>query len=269
MKEIEAFVDSVYQNVGGNKKEIQELKDEMKGHLIEAVHELKLEGKSEQEAIEISIERFGGEKEMRSIVGQLFKAQRTFAKWVLYTALTFLLISFIGYGILIPLERNQQNESYQFSSQILDSLGNTITEQAKTDIQKIVQENENITGVTISAVEVTNYGNETFYTTVSEEPEYSFREKPIFNHFITYRADGTGNENWDVMVESKGYVETAYTALFLSVCIYWVLFAIWAIINAYHHRRLNAGWVIVFALLNVVGYLFFRFIGKGIKNERN
>ena len=69
MKQIEDFVDSVYHGVGGNEKEIQELKAEMKGHLLEAVHELKKEGKSEQEAINIAIERFGGEKEMRSVVG--------------------------------------------------------------------------------------------------------------------------------------------------------------------------------------------------------
>ena len=34
----------------------------MKSHLIEAVHELKAKGKTEQEAIEIAINRFGGEK---------------------------------------------------------------------------------------------------------------------------------------------------------------------------------------------------------------
>lgn len=71
MKHIEIYVDSLYHDVGGNKKEIDELKVEMKSHLLEAVHELKSEGKSEQEAIELAIERFGGEQEMRSIVGQL------------------------------------------------------------------------------------------------------------------------------------------------------------------------------------------------------
>ena len=44
---------------------------------------------------------------MRSIVGQLFKAQKTFAKWVLYIALAFLIISFIGYGIFIYLGSTQ------------------------------------------------------------------------------------------------------------------------------------------------------------------
>lgn len=36
-----------------------------------AVHELMTEGKSEQEAIDIAIERFGGEREMRAIVSCL------------------------------------------------------------------------------------------------------------------------------------------------------------------------------------------------------
>ena len=51
MKQIEAFVDSVYQKVGGNKKAIKELKAEMKSHLLEAVHELKSEGKSKKKRL--------------------------------------------------------------------------------------------------------------------------------------------------------------------------------------------------------------------------
>jgi hypothetical protein len=54
MKQVEAFVDSVHQNAEGNKREIKELKAEMRSHLLEAVHELKKEGKSEQEAIQLN-----------------------------------------------------------------------------------------------------------------------------------------------------------------------------------------------------------------------
>ena len=107
MKQIEVFVDSVYQNVGGNKKEIKELKAEMKNHLLEAVHELKKEGKLEQEAIDIAIDRFGGEKEMRSVVGQLFKTQKTFAKWVLYLALVVLLFTVSAFGYIWSLGRRK------------------------------------------------------------------------------------------------------------------------------------------------------------------
>lgn len=41
MKQIEAFVNEVYQGVGGNEKEIKDLKTEMKNHLLEVAHELK------------------------------------------------------------------------------------------------------------------------------------------------------------------------------------------------------------------------------------
>lgn len=61
MKRIEEFVDSMYLNVEGNQQEIHELKAEMKNHLLEAVYELKAEGKTEQQAITMAIKRFGEE----------------------------------------------------------------------------------------------------------------------------------------------------------------------------------------------------------------
>ena len=59
MKKIEEFVNSIYRNVDGNKDEINELKQEMRMHLLESVHDLKQEGKSEEQAIRIAIENFG------------------------------------------------------------------------------------------------------------------------------------------------------------------------------------------------------------------
>ncbi|NER42985.1 hypothetical protein G3M54_21320 [Bacillus megaterium NBRC 15308 = ATCC 14581] len=76
MKRIEAFVDSMYLNVDGDKQEIEELKAEMKNHLFESVQELKEGGKTEQQAITIAIQRFGEEKEMRAVIGQLFEIQK-------------------------------------------------------------------------------------------------------------------------------------------------------------------------------------------------
>lgn len=47
MKEIDRFVESIVHHAGGNEQEIRELKTEMKYHLLEAVHDLIREGKSE------------------------------------------------------------------------------------------------------------------------------------------------------------------------------------------------------------------------------
>ena len=256
MKEIEAFVDAVYQNVEGNKKEIQELKAEMKSHLLEAVHELRTEGKSEQEAIEIAIERFGGEKEIRSVVGQLFKAQKTFAKWVLYTAIAFLLISTLIFSIVMPIEKIKLDQSNQVASQILNSLGDNegIPKQLETDIQEIVQSSERITGISIFD-----------HAAEGTDPIYSVREGNklnIWNNmgFLYYNAYGESNNTWHVSIESKSYEGTAIILLLVGIVVYWTLFTIWATINVYHHRRLNIGWVIVFALLNIVGYFAYRLV---------
>lgn len=263
MKQIEAFVDSVYQNVQGNKKEIKDLKAEMKSHLLETVHELKIEGKSEQEAIKIAIERFGGEKEMRSVIGQLFKTQKTFAKWVLYTAIAFLLISTLIFIIVMPTEKSKFNQSNQVASQILNSLGENkvIPTHLETDIQEIVQNSGRITGISL-------YDHEKLFSSAEEtEPIYSFREEGTFNiwnniGFLNYIGYGESNNTWHVSIELKSYEGTAIILLLIGIVVYWTLFTIWATINAYHHRRLNIGWVIVFALLNILGYLAYRLIGN-------
>ncbi|MER2108637.1 MAG: permease prefix domain 1-containing protein [Solibacillus sp.] len=270
MKQIEAFVDSVYQNVGGNKKEINELKAEMKSHLLEAVHELKAEGKSEQEAIEIAIERFGGEKEMRSVVGQLFKAQKTFAKWVLYTAIAFLLISTLIFSIVTPIEKSRLDQSNLVASQILNSLGDNkgIPTQLEANIQEIVQSSERITGISI-------YDHEKLFSSPEgTEPIYSTREEGLFNiwnntGFLTYNAYSESNNTWHVSIESKSYEGTAIILLLVGIVVYWALFTIWATINVYHHRLLNVGWIIVFALLNILGYLIYKLVGKKQLSKTN
>lgn len=263
MKQIEVFVDSVYQNVGGNKKEVQELKTEMKSHLIEAVHELILDGKTEAEAVEIAIERFGGEKEMRSVVGQLFKVQKTFAKLVLYTAVAFLIISTLIFSIVMPIEKSKLEQSNQVASQILNNIGDEeIPTQIETDIQEIVRSSGRITGISI-------YEHEKLFSSTNEniEPIYSFREEGLFNiwnntGFLTYNGYGESNNTWHISIESKSYEGTAINLLLVGIVVYWTLFIVWATINAYHHRRLNIGWIIVFALLNILGYLIYKLVGK-------
>ncbi|MBL4931406.1 VanZ family protein [Clostridium paridis] len=59
MKEIDDYIESLYKNSKENSKEIEELKDDMKTHLIETIEELKREGNSQSESIKIALDRFG------------------------------------------------------------------------------------------------------------------------------------------------------------------------------------------------------------------
>lgn len=271
MKQIEVFVDSVYQNVGGNKKEIQELKAEMKNHLLEAIHELKTEGKSEQEAINIAIERFGGEKEMRSIVGQLFKAQKIFAKWVLYLAVTIFVISSTAFGFMWAAGEQNSHENSIMATKIFNVLHNkeTVSEDMKKEIQRLVQGTDQI-----SKVKIYNVKN----VEATSVFEYIEKAKPVYQYEKNVWApkwlqadffpNGNGDGKWYVEMETKHIDSFMTLVLFVGVAVYSTLFTIWATINAYHHRRLNTGWIIVFALFNVLGYVAYLLIPKWYRSKK-
>lgn len=267
MKQIELYVDEVYHSVGGNKKEIEELKAEMKSHLIEAVHELKSEGKSEKEAINIAIERFGGEKEMRSVVGQLFKAQKVFAKWMLYLAIAVFLFTVTTFGFIWSIEEENANENSIIATDIFDVLkGSTsISKDMEEEIKILVQETDQISKVEIYNVSGVANNNLIFDFVRDAKPDYRYEQK-VWNptwlkaDFFPY-GNGDGKQ-WYVDMETRHIGDLMSIILFSGIAIFLTLFTIWATINAYHHKRLNVGWILVFALFNVIGYLFYYISGK-------
>jgi len=273
LKQIEVFVDSVYHSVDGNEKEIQELKAEMRNHLLEAVHELKSEGKTEQQAIEIAIERFGGEKEMRSIVGQLFKAQKTFAKGVLYLAIGFLVVSLSIFSFLWQNAESHANKLSIIGTQISNELENkeVITLKMKKDIARLVDSTKHISEVSIyNSKDIRTEGKDfVFYNTELKNPEYQYKRtlwapKWLGTDFFPY---GSGDKQWYVEMKYRSFGTLEAVVLFVGVAIYWTLFSIWAIINAYHHRRLNVGWILLFSLFNVLGYFVYYFFWKKSNNK--
>ncbi|MCM3705056.1 MULTISPECIES: permease prefix domain 1-containing protein [Bacillaceae] len=267
MKQIESYVDEVYHNVGGNKKDIEDLKAEMKNHLLEAVHELKSEGKSEQEAIEIAINRFGGENEMRSVIGQLFKAQKVFAKWVLYLALICLITTVTPFGVIWSLEEQNARENSIVATKIFDVLDGkrAISKDMEEEIKGLVQGTDQISQIEIYNVSNVDNNNLVFDYVRDTKPDYRYEQK-VWNpewlqaDFFPY-GNGDG-KRWYVEMETRHIGSLMSIILFSGMAVYITLFTIWATVNAYHHKRLNIGWVIVFTLLNIVGYLLYFLVGK-------
>ncbi|MGL3067030.1 MULTISPECIES: permease prefix domain 1-containing protein [Planococcus] len=266
MKQIEAYVEDVYQGVGGNRKEIDDSKAEMKSHLLEAVHELKSEGKSEKEAIALAIERFGGEQEMRSIVSQLFRAQRIFAKWVLYLAAAVLFLSFTAFGLISAFENENASENSEVATAVLEVLRSqgSLTDSMKTEIAALIDGTDQISEVKI--YDVSDVGvNSVFGYVENATPEYRYT-KPVWSpdwllaNFYPY-GNGDGNQ-WYVEMETRLIGSWMGIILFSGIAVYATLFTIWATINAYHHKRLNIVWILVFAFFNIVGYLVYMIMGK-------
>lgn len=101
MKQIDRYVKSVYKNVGGNKEEIEILKEEMKNHLLQFVEELKSEGKSEDESVSIAIKRFGEETQIENELLGIFKFVNKKAKKTLIVAVSFLIMAIISFSVFL------------------------------------------------------------------------------------------------------------------------------------------------------------------------
>jgi hypothetical protein len=267
MKKIDDFVDSIYQYVGGDKEEIQELKKEMKNHLLEAVSDLKSEGETEDEAIKIAIERFGEEQEMRSTISQIFKAQKVFTKWILYVAIVILLLSVSSFGYFLHKSVADDRQQSDIATQITLILKNktVISQDMRYQIKLLADSTNYIKDVRIYNVRGINNNNtnEYFRYVNNAKPDYQYTRgiwTPEFlYHIYPY---GNGDNQWYVQIDSKGLSGFVYMVLVGGVAIYWTLFSIWAIIIAYQRKRINVGWVLVFILFNILGYLIYLLSGK-------
>ncbi|ANU09469.1 hypothetical protein A1A1_11777 [Planococcus antarcticus DSM 14505] len=266
MKQIEAYVEEVYQGVSGNKKEMNESKAEMKTHLLEAVHELKSEGRPEKEAIEVAIERFGGKQEMRYVVSELFKAQKIFAKWMLSFAIAVLILSLTAFGFLSAFEAENSSENSEVASAVLKILKSSgpLTESMKEEITTLIDGTDQISEVKI--YNISDIGPNSVIGYVEKTaPQYQYNKSvwsPVWllANFYPYGVDD-GNQ-WYVELKTRLIGNWMGIIVFSGLAVYATLFTIWTTINAYHHKRLSIAWIIVFALFNIAGYLVYILIVK-------
>lgn len=267
MKQIETFVDSVYQNAGGNKKEINELKADMRSHLLEAVHELKKEGKSEQEAVQLAIERFGGEQEMRFEISQIYHKQRLFAKGVLFAAITVLIVAILSFQFLYQRDYLSSNDfPHRINEKIIDSLKDheSITEEVKKEVESIVQSNKRVNKIEIYNTKGLE-GNELFNYLENSKPIYSYSEDVNTPRWLWagYYRGGNGMGDWFVYTSAFGYYVISILILVLGVALYWALFTIWAIIYAFHTtKKASVLWMLIFLFFNIIGFAVFLLINK-------
>ncbi|TMV42900.1 hypothetical protein FE783_36810 [Paenibacillus mesophilus] len=251
MKRIDEYVSSVYAHVDGN--EAKELKEEMRVHLLEAVEELKEEGKSEEEAVSIALERFGDEQLLRRKVVEHFRVPRVFSVNLLRTAIIFAVL-----GILIGciFAYNEYRLLYQresveeFTLSVLNA-DREISEGDKEIIVEYVEKAPQVKNLYIYPENSDSYFKEAF--------EYQ-NPKP-FKH-IMYLNGMAGkaysNGSWIVNINFEHFHLAWINAIVICFVVYWVLFAIWAMIQAYRHCKLHPLWMVAFSLFNVPAYFVYR-----------
>jgi len=155
MESIEEFVESLYKGVNGKSQEISSLKEEMKSHLIETVNELKKQGKTEKESLEIAFERFGDSRLISIGLFKLFNKQRKFIKFVLVSAIIFLFIGITSYIYMSQGDLKFQKEQKILTQGVLEIVGDNdkITEDNKLKIEELVNKYNYINYITLFKVE--------------------------------------------------------------------------------------------------------------------
>ncbi|MFD4705515.1 barstar family protein [Gottfriedia sp. NPDC058432] len=227
--------------------------------------ELNAEVKSEKVPVKLDFELYGSEKEMRLINNQLFNEQKICAKGILYIAFTVLILSLsIFTFVWINEEQNSQEQSIIFT-QIADELKNKelITPELIKNIESLIESTDHISEVRVfNSMKIWNEGiNLTSYHTENMEPDFQFKRivwspkwlVPKFFH------SGEGEREWYIEMKHRSFSTFAGFVLLVGLLIYLTLFTIWTTKNTYQHKRINIGWIILFAFFNVLGYLVYRY----------
>lgn len=287
MKRVEAFVNRVYKNVEGDLEEVQELKDEMKNHLYELVKEAMEQGKTEDEAILLALERFGDEADTTEVIVQLFTKKKIFAKKWLQFSFTVLLLSALLFSGIVGYDGYANKKIHTLWTDTVTMLEeqskDAFTAEQKREMQ---QQLENEIPF-LKSFQIT-YLNEVKPNWKDEEVIFLFEQKKFEENLpgveilqgkniSTYKKYSSESykivEPWGVAYERISIEEWAVYVLLIGFPLYWISFGIWACLQAYGEKRLNIVWGVLFFVLNIIGYGIYVGVGKlwnlyDIRNKR-
>ncbi|NDI35731.1 permease prefix domain 1-containing protein [Chengkuizengella sediminis] len=229
MKQIDQYINSIYKETNGNKQETKELKEEMKSHLIEAVHELKEEGHTEQEAINIAIERFGEEREVSSIILKLTTAKKKLENKIIKSAVVILLLGTVLSVIFLLMDWNNTTERQNFANQIFKKLGTNseISEEAEQFITTFVKSNASIYEMSVE-----------FITEEWNRPiDYGIKDGTWFTNYLIKDGKDFSNRYWAVDIWMTKYTYLSIGILSGSISIFLSLLMVWIIMKKYRIKR--------------------------------
>jgi len=267
MNKIDKYINFICKNSRGSKKEIEDLKQEMRSHLTQTVQELIADGKNEQESIELAISRFGGKNQIQDELAHVFSIQKKFGNIMLAAALIF----FVA-GVSFLIAERVTNNQFMKRSNVMNSETQEINKAAKTNDLKFLDQ-------TVKKLFIETEKNQIAYVAlVRLRDDFDInnppRTQPIFSGEIQYqypeKVKEYGNSGGEFFsdhmyleIGMKEYSNSNQYYFFKIlgvgfIMIYWVLFGIWATVKAYHLRRSNVAWGIIFFVLNVPGYLLYK-----------
>ncbi len=225
---INEYVDRLYRSADPDLPETKELKDETRQHLEEAVAELVFDGYSEQAAIKMAINRFGGEEQSEALIHELQLVQKLFAKRILLAGIIVMIVSLL-FGSGGFMARSMSDIS---KSNVRHQLGQEWRITDSASLKSLVEEEWSVTGARIYTMSAEG-------ERMTLEQRYEQHVPSVFRPFISSLASGSPDEGWDVELDVIDTVVIGLAVALLGLTAAHVLFAIWIIIQRYRTDRLS------------------------------
>lgn len=263
MDKLDRYINSVCKNLKGRNEEIIVIRQEMKNHLLQSIEELKKQGKSQDESIDIAINRFGQVDILKKQLRQVYTIEKSFSRKINNMAFILLII-----GVMFLIFQNfiKYNSSY-------------IDTKILYDVQNIIKSNNDVSSGKLETLFKENnnkfkfYNKELKYIAVFKyPPNYngnmdidSFKDaKSIYPSYAQLNNDlkriGYISNAWSdkeyLTTNNKWYISVHYIKpriqwlqyginnilnIFIIICIVLsiVLFIISSFINIYHKGKVE------------------------------
>lgn len=259
MRRIEKYIASLSRRVALRPREMKEFKDEIRSHLNESVQALRREGSSEEERLTIAIRRFGEEKALNSEFRRLYRRPGSFKKPLLFAACLFLVLSLL---FTVCGQSMERREALSFDRMLHDFHRNVEgkladNELSDTAIQAFYEKHKRI----LRFVYVPKSDVSPEYVYPAATAGAALNVQPYLTFPVAWEDRGVQPEIRIALDKTALFSPLPRLALTgAAVCfgLYWILYALWSMINAHRSGRLNLFWAMLFCTLNFAAYLAFK-----------
>ncbi|ASA20208.1 permease prefix domain 1-containing protein [Paenibacillus donghaensis] len=299
-RRITDYVDRLCRQMNEPAAEINDFREEMTANLISGALEHMQAGNSEQQAVSLALSQFGGAGEVKRELEQIYTIKRRFATGVLRGALTLLVLSAVCLGLIIGVWNERMidvfsAEAYQLVEQEAGLPGTTtLSEPLQAKLKDWVDDTWGVKGILVEPAQQSSVAPvrqfmyaadstteqwlnfNSHYMEMKGEahtrPESNFFIKTTILNISSYTT--TDTKQPEIINENSFIVSVAATyfnyTFFYSLGLfllggYCLLFTVWASMNAYYEGNGNIGWVALFLLTNVIGYMLYLLSRRGKK----
>ena len=237
IKDIEDYVEAIYKGLS-NTPTLTESKEEMKNHLYESVKDLITEGNTKEEAIKISIQRFGERKQISKGLFTLFNKQKLYAKWLIIAIGVVFLLSIVSLILLIFIYHSEKKDLDHLSTVISKGINNnkTLTDSEVEKINHHIKMFNNkyhdikILALIYDEKGITNDG-------LLGQSETKYMYPSIANKFGNYYSLRQIKDNWYMQYETENRINNLYFIPATGFILLFLLSVVWLCIDLKYRKR--------------------------------